>query len=85
LRFTLEKADSDLSEAMEDDSREEEEKKVTIDAAKALCGRIGELGEMLERVWKSSLFDGRCRSEEKDGETAEGEVMVMERLRSCRS
>jgi hypothetical protein len=44
----LEKADSDLSEAMEDDSREEEEKKVTIDA-KSVGGRIGELGEMLEK------------------------------------
>jgi hypothetical protein len=70
------KGEVDWNEDMEvDDCKEEEEKKVTIDAAQSLGGRTGELGEMLERVWKTEVCTledvGCCGPEGKSYEEAE--------------
>lgn len=70
------KGESDWNEDVElEDLKEEEEKNVTIDAAKSLGGRTGELGEMLERVWKTSVctledigYGSDCGGNEEVGE-----------------
>jgi hypothetical protein len=66
--------------------RAEEDERATIEAAKSLGGQMGELGEMLERIWKTgvcTLEDVDCVFEDNDGEGEEPEHDSLEEGIKC--